>query len=211
MASTDCGYCGRLVHMRPLTAWRRVPGEFARAINEAAYACPNCYRVNVAYEYDDASVEAVLADDIADTYRWGPHVQWLPKIGERIPFPDVPSHIADAATEATFCLSMDAHRAAGALARAVIEATCKDKGANGKDLSQRIEALANAEHVRTHTKEQAHEVRHFGNDMAHGDFAEPVGKAEAQEVIGLMVEILDEVYQSPARLARRRAARQQAD
>lgn len=194
--------------MNAISPWRRVPGDYSRAINEAAYVCPNCYRINVASEYDDSYVERVYSSDDADTHRWGPFVQWMPKRGQRVDYNDVPGHIAQAAAEAVFCLSMDAFRAAGSLARAVVEATCKDKKAEGRDLYKRIEALAEAGHVRLHTKEQAHEVRHFGNGMAHGDFAAPVTKAEAQEVIVLMTEILDEVYQSPAGLARMRAGRE---
>jgi len=37
--------------------------------------------------------------------------------------------------------------------------------------------------------------------MAHGDFAAAVDSAESALLIQLMGEILDEVYQSPARLA----------
>lgn len=43
--------------------------------------------------------------------------------------------------------------------------------------------------------------------MAHGDFAATVTREEADEIIELMCEILDEVYQQPARLAKRKAAR----
>lgn len=102
---------------------------------------------------------------------------------------------------------MGAYRAVGSLARAVIEATAKDKQAGGKGLFQRIEALYGGEHIRLHTKEQAHEIRHFGNDMAHGDFVQLVTEAEAEEVIELMAEVLEEVYRSPARLARLKTAR----
>lgn len=133
---------------------------------------------------------------------------WIPRHQESREFPDVPEHIAQAASEATLCLSVGAYRAVGSLARAVIEATAKEKGIGAKTLEQRIEAMYGAELIRKHTKEQAHEIRHFGNDMAHGDFTDPVTKEEAEEVIELMAEVLDEVYQSPARLAARKAARQ---
>lgn len=133
--------------------------------------------------------------------------EWLPRASDRREFPDVPEDIAGAASEASICLSVGAYRAVGSLARAVIEATCKDKRAEGAKLYQRIEALHAGDHVRKHTKDQAHEIRHFGNGMAHGDFADPVGQEEAEEILELMCEVLDEVYQSPARLARRKEAR----
>jgi len=61
--------------------------------------------------------------------------------------------------------------------------------------------------LRPHIKDAAHEVRHLGNEMAHGDFIDPVDKEEAEAVLGLMDEILNEVYQSPAKVERQRAAR----
>jgi hypothetical protein len=44
-------------------------------------------------------------------------------------------------------------------------------------------------------------IRGYGNEMAHGDFVVPVSAQESALVIQLRGEILDEVYQSPARLA----------
>lgn len=185
------------------------PDQGARETAHAAYLCPNCYRLNVASEfmggYSDGFEAAPM--ESANSYAWRDHVQWLPKLGETRDFPDVPESIAAAATEATLCLSMGAYRAVGALARAVIEATAKDKTAEGRNLESRIDALAKAGHIRPHTQAQAHEIRHFGNDMAHGDFAEPTTMEEATEVLELMSEVLNEVYQSPAKLAKVRDAR----
>lgn len=185
------------------------PGEWRRSVVQSAYLCPNCRRLSVAFEYTDTHVDDPQFDsrDFAQSYEWGPYVSWMPKRGDRRDFPDVPEHIAGAASEATWCLSMGAYRATGSIARGVIEAIAKDKRVEGKDLYSRIEALHGSDHIRKHTKDQAHEVRHFGNDMAHGDFIDPVSQEEAEEVIELMAEVLDEVYQSPARLSRRRAAR----
>lgn len=137
---------------------------------------------------------------------WAPgRVQWTPTYGAVEQFPDVPDHIAAAVTEATLCHSVGAYRAVGGLARAVVEATAKEPGARGSDRSKRIENLTN---VSKHTKEQAHEVRHFGNEMAHGDFAEDITAEEATEALTLMKAILRAVYQEPRQLARLRAARE---
>lgn len=175
-------------------------------MTQAAYKCPNCERMVLVWEY--AGQYAGVADkDTAQSRNWD-KPKFIPDHRDSQAYPDVPEHIGLAATEATLCFSVGAYRAVGALARAVIEATAKDKGAEGKDLYTRIEALADAEHIRKHTKDQAHEVRHFGNGMAHGDFTEPVSKEDAEEIIALMSEVLDEVYQSPARLERVKQARE---
>jgi Domain of unknown function (DUF4145) len=181
--------------------------EGGRMVTEAAYQCPNCERLVIAWEVA-GTYRARSEKDEAQKREWSHSVRFVPGRRDSKTFPDVPDHIAQAATEATLCLSVGAFRAVGALARAVIEATAKDKSADGNTLYDRINALAEAGHVRKHTKEQAHEVRHFGNGMAHGDFTDPLSKEDATEIVTLMAEILDEVYQSPARLEQVKAARE---
>jgi len=141
-------------------------------------------------------------------YEKGPEIKWVPVTGTGRPFEDVPTHIASAASEAYECHSIGAHRGAGSLARAVIEATAKDKGITSGNLQSKIEQMEQMDHIRPHIRDAAHEVRHLGNDMAHGDFVQPVTEEETAEVLELMGEILNEVYQSPAKISARRAARE---
>lgn len=197
------------MHLNAVSALLLAPADWSGSFVQSAYICPNCHHMILATEDSSEYVEAPSfgSRDNAQNYHWGPYVQWLPKRGQSREFLDVPEHIEGAATEATLCLSMGAYRAVGSLARAVVEATAKDKEAQGRNLAARIDAMAAAGHIREHTKEQAHEIRYFGNDMAHGDFADPVSEEEAAEVVELVSELLNEVYQSPARLDRVRAAR----
>jgi hypothetical protein len=134
-------------------------------------------------------------------------VTWVPLQASGRDFPNVPQHIASAASEAYECHSVQAYRAAGSLARAVVEATARHKGITSGTLQNKIEEMERQDLIRPHIKEAAHEVRHLGNDMAHGDFIQPVTEEETAEVLELMAEILNEVYQSPAKIAKRQAAR----
>jgi hypothetical protein len=68
-------------------------------------------------------------------------------------------------------------------------------------------AMARLALLREHMQEAAHEVRYLGNDMAHGDFVTIVAEQEADETLGLMAEVLAEVFQSQARIQRRGDAR----
>jgi hypothetical protein len=61
--------------------------------------------------------------------------------------------------------------------------------------------------IRAHVRDGAHEVRYLGNDMAHGDFVDSVSTEDSELVLTLMDEVLLEVFQSPARVKRRRDAR----
>ena len=207
MNGTICGRCDHKSHMtevaQAVVVYPAVyPGD--TQMEDQAFTCDNCHRISIRTRrlrateedgWDHGESQIIVSEE------------WTPRSREEREFPDVPPHIAKAATEATVCLSVGAYRAVGSLARAVIEATAKDRAAIGSNLEKRIDALHAADEIRSHTKEQAHEIRHFGNDMAHGDFVDPVNREEAEEVIELMAEVLDEVYQSPARLARRKEAR----
>lgn len=202
MAKTTCGRCGHKTFMKP--AGDEVILEEADfigddQISQQPYICANCGQLSIR----TLLVRLGPNDNETIIKREG----WEPKYGAWQAFPDVPEYIAEAAGEATYCQTMEAHRAAGALARAVIEATAKEKGIVGGNLHAKIEAMHAQGLLREHIKDAAHEVRHFGNDMAHGDFVDPVDADEAAEAIALMAEVLNEVFQSPAKVTRARAAR----
>lgn len=93
-------------------------------------------------------------------------------------------------------------------ARSVIEATCKDKGVIKGVFSVKIDEMASKNLTRSFTQDEAHELRFLGNDVAHGDFVEEVDADDADAVLDVMSEILNEVYQRPARAGRMRAKRQ---
>jgi hypothetical protein len=136
------------------------------------------------------------------------YLHWVPQIGVGKSFPDVPNHIAEAASEAHECQSIGAYRSAVLLGRSVIEATAKEKGITAGNLYQKIEQLAAQNFIRDHVKDEAHEIRHLGNDMAHGDFVEPVSSDDAEAVLLLMGEVLNEVFQGPAVAAKLRERRE---
>lgn len=191
--------------MTPYGAVAETPiGSWGHLLLQGAFRCDECEFMSLAVARVDAdlrryseAVELLTRDPV-----------WMPAMGVGREFPDVPEDISAAAGEAYQCLSISALRAAVLLARSVIEATAKAKGFTTGQLFHKIEALHEAKLVREHVKDAAHEVRHLGNDMAHGDFVDSVTSEEAEEVLQLMSEVLDEVFQSPARVQRRRAARQ---
>ena len=172
-----------------------------------AFSCDECGHLSLAtsriertYIDGGRSAEPFLLEDDAPV--------WLPATAVGKDFPDVPEHIASAADEVHRCLSIGAARAAVGLARAVVEATAKDKGIAKGRIGQKIDALADAGHVRPVVREAAHEVRIDGNGVAHGDLADSrMTTDEAADVVALMDELPSEVYQAPARMARVRSAR----
>ncbi|MEV8443170.1 DUF4145 domain-containing protein [Actinosynnema sp. NPDC051121] len=176
-----------------------------RYIIQAAFSCQNCGTLSIGFSvwHSDASRDQSRN---FDEY-FGPSAKWLPEYGYAQEFPDVPEHIASAAEEAHRCHSIGASRAAVQLARAVVEASAKAVGVTVNGIYPKIEGLHNEGIIREHIKEAAHEIRFLGNDMAHGDFVEPIAAEEVELVLTLMGELLAEVFQSPARVARAREAR----
>lgn len=131
--------------------------EFSRY---ATFRCSGCAALSVGFfEPDHEGFGGTVT-------RWMP----LPGTRQRESFADVPLSVADAAAEAALCMQAGAPRGAILLARAVIEATAKDKGVTDGSLSQKIDRLHECGYIRTYLRDGAHEVRYTGNDMAHGDF-----------------------------------------
>lgn len=194
MTVRECPHCGANSHFT--NRWTDYPNEYNldRGYHEPPYAflavCDACGMPICGIE-DGEGVQAA----------------W-PVKPVRVSFPDVPPSVEPLAREAHICLGASAYRAALVMARAVVEATAKDKDILSGKLIEKIDALCAQGFIREHIKEAAHELRHLGNEVAHGDLAtEPISEVEAAVVIGLMDEILVEVYQSPARVARVRASR----
>lgn len=197
-----CPHCDAYSHFSVV----HVGSFLGTALNDAtahgAIKCnnPECGRMLGGFVQRERSVSAPTSD--------GTIFEWWPKQVGGKHFPDVPDPIAEAADEGYRCYGIDAYRAAVLLARSVIEATAKDKQITDGRLVTKIDAMHEAELIRKVVKDGAHEVRHLGNDMAHGDFVEPVEQADAEEVLFLMAEVLHDVYQQDAWVNRRRAARE---
>jgi hypothetical protein len=172
-----------------------------------AFSCDGCKKLSVAWKKADfIDLEHVNAgvwlESVSD------YLNWEPRSRIDKEFPDVPDYIASAASEAHECFSINAYRGAVLLARSVIEATAKDNGITNGNLFNKIEKMAERDLIRERVKEEAHEIRALGNDMAHGDFVEPVDPDDTEAVLVLMGEVLEEIYQAPAQLNRIRAKRE---
>ncbi|MEE8739031.1 MAG: DUF4145 domain-containing protein [Bifidobacterium sp.] len=146
-----------------------------------------------------SSIYITLATEEFDSE--GGDIEWLPETILGKEYNDVDNDtIKDSASEAHSCYSIRAYRAAILMARSVVEAIAKDKGITDGNLKKKIAALEEQKLVSPLVREQADEIRYFGNDMAHGDFALPVSAEDAHEVLDFLDVLIDAVYQQPAKL-----------
>lgn len=173
----------------------------SRFFVQAPFTCDHCGAISVGSLRSDS--QPMRSDRPAFHYFFEANQpsMWAPEYLEGQDFPSVPDHIAGAASEAHKNGSVGCYMSAILMARTVIEATAKDKGITKGTLEAKIDEMVEEELIRPAIKAVADEVRHFGNDMAHGDITLPVTEDDAVEVLALMDEILNEVYQGPARLA----------
>lgn len=181
--------------------------DFGRRTAMAAFLCDECRWMSIGTASLQHADGVSSQHDLARELDTGYIVEWLPPAGVGREFEDVSEHVGQAASEAYKCQSIGAHRAAVSLARSVVEATAKEKGVTKGNLADKIDAMHDQGLLREHVRDAAHEVRHLGNEMAHGDFVQPVTAEEAEEVLELMAEVLHEVFQSPARVERRKQVR----
>jgi hypothetical protein len=208
MASIVCGWCKERCHMtlsgQPIVT--RDQYYDRRYIADAAFICDGCGRMSVAtwVSRDDPTDRGYGGDA-------GPgsldEAKWSPPRSHQKTFPDVPNEISDLATEAWTCHTVGALHGAVALARAVVEGTAREKGITGGNLMSKIGALAAQGLIRPAVEDQAHEIRHIGNDVAHWDLEGRLTQEESEEVLELMTEVLREVFQAPARQQRLAARR----
>lgn len=206
MTSSICGHCGRYSHMTAVDAkWSRVDGESDQELS-AVYSCDQCSYHSVATSLRGPADNQCSATDSAH-FRSDDNWTWFPKGTERRTYPDVPLAIARVASEAHACAGIGAFVGAILLARTVVEATAKDKGITSGMLVAKIDALKKANLIRPGIAEAAHEIRHLGNDMAHGDLDDAPDRADAEDVLALVAQLLSEVYQGPALVEKMRARR----
>jgi hypothetical protein len=116
--------------------------------------------------------------------------------------------------EALRCLWVNSYKAAVAMCRRSVEATCKHLGATGANLEKKIDNLAAQGKITESLKEMAHAVRVSGNRGLHGektantsdheesplDDLDLFGEDEANAMIAFTKELFHHVFVMPALL-----------
>ncbi len=118
--------------------------------------------------------------------------------------PDVPEKVRDLFHEAGRAEAVEAFRLAGVGYRSVVEAICKERGAEGKSLHAMIGDLARL-NVPQPVIDGFHEARMLGNDSVHEGLE--YAPDEVADVAGLIEEAVLVLYVQPAERQRMAAAR----
>jgi hypothetical protein len=170
--------------------------------------CDNCSRliigegIGVSVPAWNGARESFESAHVREAAASAASISWLPLAAHSPTIEDVPPSIEYAAKEAYSGWVIGNHMSAILMARTVIEATAKAKNIKSGALAVKIDLLRDGQFIRPAIAEQAHQIRFFGNEMAHGDIDDIPTTEDAEEILALMAEVLAEVFQGPARLQR---------
>jgi hypothetical protein len=120
---------------------------------------------------------------------------------------NVPAGVVSSFDEAIKCHANSCFVAAAIMVRKTLEELCKDRGATGPNLRERIKALGTRVVLPKELLDGLDDLRLLGNDAAHIESQEydKVGKDEVEVGIEFTKEVLKAVYQYSALLTRLRA------
>lgn len=125
---------------------------------------------------------------------------------ERIDFDstDIPQSVVNSLEEAIACHASQCFIAAAIMVRKTLEELCRDQGAQGSNLRQRIRDLGTKVILPKELLGALDELRLLGNDAAHVESQayEKVGKEEVEIGIEFAKEVLKAVYQYSTLLSR---------
>lgn len=186
-----CYHCGNIVPMelsgREVSTWDE--GEEYIGVEEwSFYMCPTCKEPTlICYFWQQKGAE-IISD-----------------LGKTIAFPDnifdnrsIPQNIRNAFQAASATKSMDV--AISVIAwRRVLELTCKDLGAKGKNLYEKITNLSEEKVLPITLKEASHIIRNLGNYGAH-DEADRLCHLNITKVEALVRYIIEYVYVLPQKM-----------
>lgn len=228
MASRICWHCQKYTHLTQIGDPRSADGPTVAEPSTwfACFQCDNCRyystgkltvhedtkwlceQLNIPYTYSTSELRPKAVKRLFDGM--DADIEWIPVTALGKEYENVDNEtVKDSASEAYSCYSIRAYRAAILMARSVCEAIAKDQGFGEGNLQKKIAQMEERKLISPMVKQQADEIRYFGNDMAHGDFAQPVSAEDAHEVLNFLDVLIDAVYQQPAKLQAMQTAREQ--
>ena len=138
-------------------------------------------------------------------------IHWWPIPGAAAFGSEVPAEVADSFGEGLRCLSAGAPNGAVAMFRTAMTWMVKDKGsaaAQAKgDLQGKVKQMVADGGLTATVGSWVDHVRLYGNAGVHPDLFGDVSLEEAQDVASLVATLIELLYTTPAKIAKRQAER----
>jgi Domain of unknown function (DUF4145) len=125
---------------------------------------------------------------------------------------NLPTGVVKALEEAVTCHANECYTAAAIMVRKTLEELCRDRGASGGNLKDRVRDLGSKVVLPKELLDGLDDIRLLGNDAAHieAQVYEQVGQDEVEIGIEFAKEVLKAVYQYQALLDRLRSLKRPA-
>ena len=113
--------------------------------------------------------------------------------GEALSLGAIPAGILRIYSQSKSCFSNGLYEPSVIMARKCLEAVCRDLGATGRNLSDKVESLSNSNKIDKRLHSWATELRLIGNDAAH-DLDVKITKRDAQDSLAFLNAMLLYIY-----------------
>lgn len=123
----------------------------------------------------------------------------------------IPPQISDTFEEAISCYANKCYIASAIMVRKTLEQLCEDKGAEGRNLKEKVKALVSTITMPQELKEGIDVLRVLGNNAAHVELTDfdAISEKELEISIEFAKEILKSVYQFDKLLTALKSLRKQ--
>jgi hypothetical protein len=110
---------------------------------------------------------------------------------------DIPELVLAAFREAVECHAHGCYKASAIMVRKTLEEVCAERGAAGKNLHERLEALRAKVALSKPMLDALHDLRLLGNDAAHVELKDfdAVDKKEVEVALDIAKHVLEATYQ----------------
>jgi hypothetical protein len=219
--STDprgpCPRCGNRAHFQEQgnipVAWRRVGPRREEVVRATSLKCSSCEQGVVAVEELWVGEHAVRENVGGGGHQHWCGIFWWPAPGAADLDEAVPEDIREAFTEGARSHGAQASHAAAVMFRRTVEGIVRDKGSqkavaqlDAGDLPGALKIMNNEGDLDKTLFEWALTIRALGNTGGHFDPIENVSPVQAEELLGLVRQLLRYIYEEPARMERLRGS-----
>lgn len=183
-----------LAQVQAATRIQFIPGPGFAGV----YICPNPNCHSAVFVVTDSAAEAhnIIASFPPELLDFDPT--------------NIPTEVREALEEAVQCHAHRSYVAAAIMVRKTLEELCRERGATGNNLKERIADLGGKVVLPRELLDGLDDLRLLGNDAAHIESTvfNGIGKEEVEVGIEFATEVLKAVYQYSDLLARLRALKQ---
>ncbi|MHB8377134.1 MAG: DUF4145 domain-containing protein [Dehalococcoidia bacterium] len=129
--------------------------------------------------------------------------QYYPSVKTEAP-DELPQTVREDYNEAIRSMNANNPKSAVIMCRAALQAAMREQGANGENLKQEIDDLADRHVVPAALRDWAHDIRDGGNLVAHPAPGKVIDMRDAQELMALTESVFQYLYVVPSQVKARR-------